>query len=169
MRLFVAAAPNVQTRIGVGSVARRCRRHAGTVRASIKWVETGNLHLTLAFLGENHPEAVGRITKALSQPWPNPVFSVILSEAGAFPAPGVPKVLWIGVGKGRAHLRTLREQVEARREPFGVLPERPRSSVAPYHRSREVGHANYGYTDPRRACYRRGSANAMGRRPYRAL
>ena len=66
----------------------------------IKWVETGNLHLTLKFLGETSPKKV----KAIRENFPTffkklSSFEILLSILGAFPNVLKPRIIWAGVSQ----------------------------------------------------------------------
>jgi 2'-5' RNA ligase len=63
----------------------------------------GNLHLTLAFLGEIGDEAVEAAGTAVRQTAAKRTgWSLHWSGAGMFPAPSRPRVLWMGVDGGEA-------------------------------------------------------------------
>ena len=78
-------------------------------------------HLTLRFLGEVDParnagivEALGRVASAV------PPFTLQLQGVGAFPSARRPRVVWQGVGAGRAELVDLAQRVRTALEPeFG--------------------------------------------------
>ena len=124
MSLFVAVIPDTEARVRVGEAIRACRRRTGALNTSIRWVEPEKLHLTVAFLGNVHPGVTNEIVKALKRAWLQVVFRITLSSAGIFPAAGIPKVLWIGVGNGKSEVGTLREEVKARLEPLGLSLKR---------------------------------------------
>lgn len=75
-----------------------------------KVVEKENLHITLRFLGEVPIEKVEQIAKSLSTLRYNK-FEIQLSGLGVFPDVSKPRVLWIGVAKGREDLIKLAELV----------------------------------------------------------
>lgn len=73
--------------------------------ADVKWVEPGNLHFTLQFLGDVEASCIPRITTALQQSVADSYgFEVELEGLGAFPNSQNPRVLWIDVGAGRKSL-----------------------------------------------------------------
>jgi 2'-5' RNA ligase len=88
------------------------------------WVQPGNLHLTLKFLGsmpEDRLVAVGRaIAEAAGKASP---FRLRCAGAGVFPNARRPRVLWAGTDDGHADLAALAEQVEAALEPLGFARE----------------------------------------------
>ncbi|BCV21166.1 RNA 2',3'-cyclic phosphodiesterase [Moorella sp. Hama-1] len=80
---------------------------------AVKWVNPGSLHLTLKFLGEVEPAAVGAMSVALEKaalgikPW-----ELEVKGAGVFPNWRAPRVIWVGVESG-APLYDLQRQVTA--------------------------------------------------------
>ena len=66
--------------------------------ADVKWVEIGNLHLTLKFLGWTEEEQLSKVKNLLrtlcSEEKP---FRVHASALGGFPSLGHPRVLWVGL------------------------------------------------------------------------
>jgi 2'-5' RNA ligase len=67
--------------------------------SAVKWVEPKGVHLTLKFLG-NIPEGmVPEVTEAIAAVARSVApFHLELSQLGAFPNLGAPKVVWIGLG-----------------------------------------------------------------------
>lgn len=81
--------------------------------ADVKWVERENLHFTLRFLGEiledrlqDAQEAI-RVSSASSFP-----FSAELGEIGAFPSISSPRVIWLGLDKGKEEINDLAVSLE---------------------------------------------------------
>ena len=130
-RLFVAvplaeaARGAVEALVGEVRVAVEAGVHEP--RSEVRWVRLDGLHLTIRFLG---PTAIARIpelaavvdeTAAVSQP-----FRGSLSGAGAFPSPGRPRTLWLGVGEGQSELAALSDRLNRGLEPAGwALDDRP--------------------------------------------
>jgi len=89
-------------------------------RSNIKWVDPGNLHITIKFLGdvENHriADIAAATAEAVSGIDP---FSVELCGAGAFPNLGRPRVLWVGIGQGAKRFNTISEAVNRSLEGMG--------------------------------------------------
>ncbi len=85
------------------------------------------MHLTLAFLGDT-PEALlpQVIAAAQAAGAGQSTFEVVLDQAGRFPADGMPRVIWLGVGEGRARLQGLADRVvTALRERALRFEQRP--------------------------------------------
>jgi 2'-5' RNA ligase len=90
-------------------VLREFRR----TEADVKWIRPEAIHLTLKFLGSIRPEAVEKISRALA-----PVvasrepFEVGVQGVGCFPSLRNPRVVWVGVDRGKDCLVSLQQEVE---------------------------------------------------------
>lgn len=77
------------------------RRDPGDVR----WVRMDGLHVTLRFLGPTDPARLPEAQAAVRAAAEGVErFEVSLAGAGAFPEHGRPRVLWLGLERGRAAL-----------------------------------------------------------------
>jgi 2'-5' RNA ligase len=125
MRLFVAAELSAPVRRSVAGCAQRVReRLAGSgISAGLRWIPPDNLHLTIWFLGELSEARANAVLEALAPPLPMPAFDVALEGFGAFPPAGGPRVVWMGVSRGRDDLARAHELVGARLVPWGFPPE----------------------------------------------
>ncbi len=124
IRCFVAVDVRLE---GEGLEAYRNVRRSLEAELRVKPVEEENLHLTLRFLGEVEEGVVRRVGEAL-RGIRYPRFSVTLRGLGAFPSPGNPRVIWIGVEEGGEELRGLRDEIE--RALRGIVPREEESFVA---------------------------------------
>jgi len=87
-RLFFALWPDDRTRKAIASVVKQaCQQHKG------KPISTGNLHLTLAFLGNVNPNQ-RECLEVLAESVSMTPLSLCLEHLGVFPRP---RVLWLGV------------------------------------------------------------------------
>lgn len=92
--------------------------------ADVRWVPVGNIHLTLKFFGNITEAQVSAIHEAVE-----PVareqapFSLLVTDAGAFPSPKSPRVVWLGVGGDLEILRDFHRRLEAVLAPLGFPPE----------------------------------------------
>ena len=84
------------------------------------WVDAGNLHLTLRFIGEVAEDLAADIDDALARIRARR-FAVQLSGAGVFGG-GRPRTLWIGVER-QPELALLRDKIEHALIRIGVPPE----------------------------------------------
>jgi 2'-5' RNA ligase len=76
----------------------------------VRWLDAGQMHLTLGFFG-NVPEEVDLAFREKLGAIQFGAFFLPIIGAGAFPAKGWPKILWIGVGRGHPHLFQLHKRV----------------------------------------------------------
>lgn len=90
----------------------------------IKWVEPGNIHLTLKFIGDTVPDEVPLITQALAgavegiRP-----FSMQIANTGVFGSNYNPKVIWFGINPNPM-LQRLAQSVSSKLETVGILGDR---------------------------------------------
>jgi 2'-5' RNA ligase len=91
--------------------------------ADVKWVPTGNLHLTLKFLGntpeENLPAIKDHVQAAASR---SPNFMAALSGVGVFPSRNKPRIIWIGI-LGSDEILHLQGNIEENLQTMGYEPE----------------------------------------------
>lgn len=93
--------------------------------ADVKWVEPENIHLTLRFLGnveEKKLEDIKRILERVSEKHPR--FSMELSGTGCFPKMSLPRVIWIGIEKGKEELSKIFLELEDELENIGFKREK---------------------------------------------
>ena len=118
IRAFIAVeiAPDTITRIG--AVIERLKPRS----AAIRWIGTGNFHLTLKFLGnidESQIEPIGAALFDALHPFPR--LTINAKGLGVFPNPKRPRVVWVGlVG---SQLVSLQAKVESALTPLGFAPE----------------------------------------------
>jgi 2'-5' RNA ligase len=80
----------------------------------VRWVRLDSLHLTLRFLGPTLEERIGpaaeatRVAARAGRP-----FDISIGGAGAFPAAGRPRALWLDVRAGQPELIDLAASVDA--------------------------------------------------------
>ena len=77
----------------------------------VRWLESRQMHLTLAFLGNVSTEIQETLSEKLRAiSWKS--FFLPLIGLGTFPSKGWPKIIWIGVGTGHPHLFQLHKRVQ---------------------------------------------------------
>jgi 2'-5' RNA ligase len=82
-------------------------------RADVKWVDPGNIHLTLKFLGSVDTKKVGNVRSLIKSL--NDRFTVIgsgIGSIGAFPNLSRPQVVWAGLSKGQQEISALFNELE---------------------------------------------------------
>lgn len=135
MRLFLALNLPARERQRIHRAVRPLRDEDLPVR----WVEAGNLHLTLKFLGEVRPERqapvqelVERVAAATAP------LTLEVGGFGAFPTLRRPRVLWMGVAAS-PELRCLKQDLEWALADAGFEPE-----TRAFHPHLTLGRANPG-------------------------
>ena len=90
----------------------------------VKWVEPDHLHLTLKFLGEideAQRQAVETFLQRVAGRYTP--FEMSLEALGAFPSPSAPRVIWVGIGRGRTQAAGLAEAIERESVAAGLPGE----------------------------------------------
>ena len=125
MRLFVAVDLDETARAAAASTARTlAARLPGTDAPSpVRWVPPEQLHLTLRFLGEVAAREAASVQRAFSQSWETAAFTSSFAGVDLFPLSGAPRVIWLGVDKGRKQLVALKSELDRRLAPVGFEPE----------------------------------------------
>jgi 2'-5' RNA ligase len=107
-RLFFAVPLPDDVREAIRPVRDAVQATVGDGHARIRWVRIESLHLTLRFLGPtslDEAEALGAAADAVASK--SAPFEIRIRGAGAFPAYGRPRTLWLGIEEGRAGLAAL--------------------------------------------------------------
>jgi 2'-5' RNA ligase len=93
VRAFLAVDPGEKFRVRVAELQQRLR---GAI-PGVRWVDPGNIHLTLKFLGDVGTDTLGKLDERLRESLAGFArFTLQFSGAGAFPETGRPRVLWVG-------------------------------------------------------------------------
>lgn len=114
MRLFVAVDLPDEVR---QAIAVRQKQWAGRLSKSkegLKLIEPSRIHLTLLFLGDAPEARVPAIVESMNAPASMAPFDVTFGGVGVFPPRGAPRVLWIGITDGAAHLGRLQQEIAER-------------------------------------------------------
>jgi len=117
MRAFLAVELGEKAKASVEELIRELER----VEADVRWVNCGNIHLTLEFFADLGVEKVEKLDGAIrgiaARQSP---FSFLIGEAGVFPNLRRPRVFWLGVGAGRDELCALRSCLHEALEAEGI-------------------------------------------------
>ncbi len=125
VRAFVAVPVPGEIKDAVREVGHAWKREL----EGIRWVDPDNLHLTLKFLGQTPIEKVKRIVSALGNHLAGEgSFTVEFEGLEAFPSTRRPRVLFVGVTRGREELSRLAARVDRALVPEGFEGEK-RSST----------------------------------------
>ncbi len=119
-RTFLAVDFGGEIKDRVAVLLKKC----SGIPEKIKWVEPGNFHLTLKFLGPTPMEKKSELLQAVRETAGRQVpFDVVLSGVGGFPSLARPRVVWIGIGQGALELASLAMALEESLVPLGFAPE----------------------------------------------
>lgn len=141
MRLFVGIELAEDVRVAAARAADLLR--AALIRAgtdvSARWVDAGNLHITLWFIGEVPEDRAAEVGAALQSRFATPAFDVSVNGLGAFPRSGPPRVFWLGITRGADTIRQVYGEVRDRLVALGFEEEkRPYSPHLTIARVREI-------------------------------
>ncbi|MFW6303691.1 MAG: RNA 2',3'-cyclic phosphodiesterase [Candidatus Sumerlaeota bacterium] len=128
-RLFIAANISDEQRANVARLVEDLQKGARFTKAHPKWARVPGMHLTVRFLGNIEEAKKQEIIETLGPTIAScQAFDLSLAKLGVFPDERNPRVLWLGVDKGKARLVTLAQTVQASLTPLGSAPEK-----RPYH------------------------------------
>jgi len=97
--------------------------------ADVKWVLPQNIHLTLKFIGEIDEELSEGITKIIEKiAGSQTPFSLSLASLGAFPKINSPRVIWVGVDKGKVESEKIARALGEELEKIGIPAEKRKFS-----------------------------------------
>jgi len=123
MRLFLAVALASQLQNKVGALIIQF----SATSKGVKWIDSRQAHFTLFFVGEQPRSLVEKLDPFLkAEAAAHRSFLLSLGQGGTFPVWKNPRVLWLGVEKGRAELGLWRPGVTAACLRSGLpKPNRP--------------------------------------------
>jgi 2'-5' RNA ligase len=120
IRAFLAIELPDALRPGLAQVQEELKRS----RAEVRWVPVGNIHLTLKFFGNVPDEEIEALAQAAREAAAAATpFQLQVTTAGAFPSPGAPRVVWLGLGGDILPLTQLFYRLEKAFAALGYLPE----------------------------------------------
>ena len=123
-RTFIAVRFSDEVIAALDDLQARLKAAVGS-RAKIKWVEPGNIHLTLQFLGDVGVEVLEEMAGLLKEAFTdNPPFEVKLYSLGVFPSPRKPRVVWVGIQTGVLELKAVSDAVHQVTQDFGFMREK---------------------------------------------
>jgi 2'-5' RNA ligase len=90
----------------------------------VKWVDPGNIHLTLKFLGDIYADNVEKINTALEEAVKGTTtFNIEVRGLGVFPNMNRIQVIWVGLYGELEKLGRLQKRIETSLESLGFPPE----------------------------------------------
>ena len=91
----------------------------------VKWVDPGNIHLTLKFLGDIDPEQVGPITSAIEDAVKGITpFNIEAGGLGVFPNIKHIQIIWVGLAGELVKLEQLQKRIEEMLATLGFPSEK---------------------------------------------
>ncbi len=90
--------------------------------ADLKLVKPQNIHITMRFLGNIHPNMIDAIHEEMEKVSFTP-FDVEFKGLGVFPNMKYLRVIWTGIQKGADDLRKVSDQLEPRLRKLGFKPD----------------------------------------------
>ncbi len=111
MRLFFAGEIPEEHKKALAVVQERLK----DAKADVKWVEPGNLHITLRFLGDVNPKRIPELKKLAEEVGRlYGSFELSIKNLGVFPTKGPPRVVWAGIEEGKKQLSMLAQAIASR-------------------------------------------------------
>ncbi|MDD5337880.1 MAG: RNA 2',3'-cyclic phosphodiesterase [Dehalococcoidales bacterium] len=90
----------------------------------VKWVDPGNIHLTLKFLGDVDADSVEGILKAMEEAVKGAAsFNIEVKGLGVFPNMNRIQIVWVGLHGELEKLGDLQKKLETNLKPLGFMPE----------------------------------------------
>jgi 2'-5' RNA ligase len=144
-RCFLAVTPTSEIGRNVRELVRELDPLCKEAGQKVRWVHPSKVHLTLRFLGDLPVPLALALEDALRELDATRRFEVTFASLGAFPDPGHPRVVWMGVEDGGEELGRLHEHVSTLLEREGIpRDERPFSPHVTLGRVRRPGRADLG-------------------------
>ena len=120
IRSFIAIEVPGALKSRIEELQRELRR----TDADAKWVRPEAIHLTLKFLGSIPEEAVEKISRALApiiSAWVP--FEIRIHGMGGFPSSRNPRVVWVGLDRGKGDVHSLQQAIEGPLAELSFPPE----------------------------------------------
>lgn len=96
LRSFIAL--TIPERIQDTIAAQTAGLQAALKQPAVRWVATGNIHLTLKFLGDVPPSKLSLLAEDLGVEFSGlPRFSITLNKLGVYPDFRKPRVIWVDI------------------------------------------------------------------------
>ncbi len=120
MRTFVAVELIADLKKKIEELQNPLKR----ISTDVSWVKPGNVHATLKFLGEVPVEKIEKVFEGTKTALEGmKVFKLSLKDLGCFPNMKRPRVVWIGVDKGKQELSLLQKKIEDEMGKIGFPKE----------------------------------------------
>jgi RNA 2',3'-cyclic 3'-phosphodiesterase len=119
VRLFVALELDEKAKDLLADIQQRL----ATLDRAVRWVQPGQIHLTLQFLGEVPDARVPQVAKALDRLAEHAAFDFEIEGVGTFGSPRSPRVIWVGVRMPNPPLADLQKACETCLADLEFAPE----------------------------------------------
>ena len=118
-RIFIAVKINADDTL----ITMMSDLKAGLKEEKIKWTDSENLHITLAFLGDTEEDMIKPVNKMLKRICEGfGEFEIIIKGAGVFKNLKDPRVIWTGIEPSEK-LKTLYESIKPGLKDAGIILE----------------------------------------------
>ena len=92
-----------------------------------KWVKSGNIHLTVVFMGDVETDEIPAIKEEIGETCLTyGAFDISLKGLGCFPHSRKPRVIWFGLDGDLERMPSFRDALQERLIPFGIKEEKRR-------------------------------------------
>ncbi len=120
MRTFIAVELTEELRVKIEELQNPLKK----INANVAWVKPGNVHATLKFLGEVPEDKIEKVFEGTKNALEGiKSFKLSLKNLGYFPNIKRPRVVWIGVEKGKEELSLMAVKIEEEMEKIGFPKE----------------------------------------------
>ncbi len=120
MRTFIAVELTEEFKKRIEEVQTPLKK----IGADVSWVKPGNVHATLKFLGEVPEDKIEKVFEGTEKALEGiRGFKLSLKDLGCFPSMKRPRVVWIGVEKGREELSVMAKRIEQEMDNIGYPKE----------------------------------------------
>lgn len=120
IRSFIAVELNEDIKNELKAVQDELKK----IGLDVKWVEINNIHLTLKFLGNINSDDLEKFKGVIKNvPAIFKPFEISLSALGIFPKVDFPRVIWVGLNKGKDELIKLSSYLEEELKRVGIASE----------------------------------------------
>lgn len=121
MRLFIAVEISEEIKTGLVKIIDKLKE----TDADVKWVRQEGMHITLKFLGEVDEKRKDKIIESLEKiSEKRHPFIVTFKGLGVFPDLKRPRVVWVGIEKGKEELSDIAKELDAHLSELGFLCEK---------------------------------------------
>ncbi len=94
---------------------------------NIRWVKTGNIHLTVIFIGDILTDILDDMESHVSEVCSNyGPFKIAVNGTGVFSNRRNPRVLWVGLDGEIDRMSDFKKTLQKRLKPFGIKEEKRR-------------------------------------------